>query len=1532
MPPYLDTSKTRPASEARCYRMRARYLSPRQCIVLLAAGAIGSQLAEADPRRQQEERPLAIVERALPQPSTDLLRAPQSVANPTRSTWSAAVFPAPSSSRPSTGWEDVFTEDFEGDWPGPWEIFDRNFQSGDDFWERITCAPGGAASGTGAAWCAANGDQLLCGPTYDDNMNSWMIFGPFNLSYAVEAEVVFKFINDCEVAFDGLSFLASIDGIFYYGFLHDGTTTGYPSDWQSAIFDLRQVPVIGDLTGQPLVWFSLIFESDSTQSGFGGAYVDDIIIRRLNIDPCSATLTAPADAAEACFPETFTWSTTGSCRDLRLAFRADPASTTVIVVPVTGGSKTIDALTWEEINIFIGSSPVYYWTIGELYENYFFARAPWRPFTVCLPCPASGDCCTPHPTTGCNDGSCCATVCPIDAFCCVSQWDSTCATLASEHCGCLLCGNGDCGPNEDCSSCPDDCSFTGTTDDCNSNGVPDGCDIQIGTSADCNLDGMPDSCDGTVCPDLDDNEAFTTSEDKLWNLDLGSGFLSLLGTASARWLHGLSFDPTTADLWAVERDKVAILDHSDASVLWNGAHGVFILDTPAGLAIDALGNVLLVHDETIYSIDKSTGQATSIGSLAVNNANGLAFAPDGNLYAVGELDGLNGAQGMARLDPADGAVLEVIGAVPNGINAIDFDSRGVLYLASENNDALYTMSLSDASVSQVGGLAVGGRGLAIFRDCNENGTHDAVDVMSGTSPDMDGNGIPDGCPACRDGACESGEDSCTCPSDCGQPAGSETPNSTCADGLDNDCDGLADCADGDCFFDATCLPPPTPGGPGDILLSTSVRAYRYDGVTGEQLHEFLDGADLSNPGDLAIGPDGRLYVAGESSRNVVSFELERGFRYGPFVEFESGGLFSPWGLEFGPDGHLYVSDRKESKVVRFDGTTGDFIDEFIPSGAGGLNIAGDLIFGPDGNLYIASVEGHAVLRFHGTTGSFLDTFVPTNSGGLIRPYGLTFGDDGNLYVTHHDFQGGVFRYSGATGAFIDRFVPPGSGGLRFPYGLAFGPSGDLYVTSELVNGVLRFDGQTGQFRDASIFGRGSGSAQYILFQPAECSSDGDCDDSDPQTSDVCYTHACANIPFLRLYVDAGAAGANDGSSWPDAFTDPQDALDAAVAVDGPIEVWVAAGVYTPDRETGDRRATFQLQDGVSLYGGFFGTETSLDQRDPLSNLTVLSGDLRGDDGPNFANFDDNSYHVVRANGSGRDAPALLDGFIVYGGNATGRDFEPGMPDRGGGILVVTGSPTIERCTFLNNTASIGGAIFCEDQSRMTVANTFVQGNSALSGGGVTVWGTCTARIVNCVFAGNQATDGAALSGRGGNTTVTNCTIADNVATSQGGGISNTESLLTVTNSILWGNVDASGTGESAQLSGSNWDVNYCCVQGWTGALGGVGNTGDCEPFFVNPNGRDGTAGTIDDDLSLAPQSPNIDRGFNLADIDATALGFQELPPTDIVGNPRKSSRIVDRGAYEFQYAIPATSAWTLLVLGLGLLAGGTVVLRRRRTV
>ncbi len=353
-----------------------------------------------------------------------------------------------------------------------------------------------------------------------------------------------------------------------------------------------------------------------------------------------------------------------------------------------------------------------------------------------------------------------------------------------------------------------------------------------------------------------------------------------------------------------------------------------------------------------------------------------------------------------------------------------------------------------------------------------------------------------------------------------------------------------------------------------------------------------------------------------------------------------------------------------------------------------------------------------------------------------------------------------------------------------------------------------------------------------------------------------------------FYVDDDADGANNGSSWTDAFNYLQDAF--TVANDGD-EIRVAQGIYKPDQgagiTSGDREATFQLINGVTIKGGYVGFGSpDPNARDINACQTILSGDLNGDDGSNFAYNGENSYHVL--NGSETDETAVIDGFTIAGGNANHH-----LRYYGGGIYIHTGSPTLINCIFIGNSAAFGGGM-C---------------NMMEATKGYPV-------LINCMFSGNSAwVWGGGIYSVGYfsecNPTLINCTFSSNDAYEDGGGIySRDHSKPILTNCIFWSNSDSGGTDETGQIySEEGVLINNCCVQGWTGSLGGTGNIG-IDPMFVDSDGTDNVVGTKDDNLRLLPASPCINAGDNSA-----------VPPsllTDLDGEPRIMDAIVDMGAYE----------------------------------
>ncbi len=303
-----------------------------------------------------------------------------------------------------------------------------------------------------------------------------------------------------------------------------------------------------------------------------------------------------------------------------------------------------------------------------------------------------------------------------------------------------------------------------------------------------------------------------------------------------------------------------------------------------------------------------------------------------------------------------------------------------------------------------------------------------------------------------------------------------------------------------------------------------------------------------------------------------------------------------------------------------------------------------------------------------------------------------------------------------------------------------------------------------------------------------------------------------------LYVDADATGgANDGTSWGDAFVNLQDALLDATSNAIVNQIWVAAGTYKPDQGTaqtpGDRGATFQLQSGLAIYGGFDGNETAFEQRDIDANGTILSGDLLGDDLPNFGNYSENALHVLT--GSGTNENALINGFRITAGRANKSPFS------GGGMLNEAGHPTVDHCVFEHNLAGIGifsdccggGGGIANIGSAPVIRNCRFNGNTAVSGGGIYNLDQSEPTIENCIFEKNanflnpaaSPYGGAGIQNEDSDPVVLSCSFVRNNG-GEAGGILNTLG----SNPTIWlCNFNSNGRSGVVNIDASDAIIDSC---------------------------------------------------------------------------------------------------------------------------
>jgi hypothetical protein len=234
-----------------------------------------------------------------------------------------------------------------------------------------------------------------------------------------------------------------------------------------------------------------------------------------------------------------------------------------------------------------------------------------------------------------------------------------------------------------------------------------------------------------------------------------------------------------------------------------------------------------------------------------------------------------------------------------------------------------------------------------------------------------------------------------------------------------------------------------------------------------------------------------------------------------------------------------------------------------------------------------------------------------------------------------------------------------------------------------------------------------------------------------------------------IYVDDDATGANNGSSWENAYTFLQDGLSYAQYSEKPIEIHVAQGTYKPNQGAKVSQFTFQLINGVALIGGYAGhSGSNPNSRDIERYKTILSGDLAGNDidvnNPiELANETTRSDNVRVVSGSSTDETAVLDGFIITGG----RSYSVGIDNinGGGGMYNYSGSPTINNCTFTDNsTNQAGGGMLNLDGSNPILTNCKFIKNYSSNGGGV-FNGNSSPIFIDCAFTDNYARfDGAGM--------------------------------------------------------------------------------------------------------------------------------------------------------------------------------------------
>ncbi len=238
----------------------------------------------------------------------------------------------------------------------------------------------------------------------------------------------------------------------------------------------------------------------------------------------------------------------------------------------------------------------------------------------------------------------------------------------------------------------------------------------------------------------------------------------------------------------------------------------------------------------------------------------------------------------------------------------------------------------------------------------------------------------------------------------------------------------------------------------------------------------------------------------------------------------------------------------------------------------------------------------------------------------------------------------------------------------------------------------------------------------------------DCDVASTQTDNGFYQLYCIdNSSNNDIYVDAAATGGgDDGTSWPDAYRDLQDAL----ANGAGKTIHIAAGTYFPTSTT-TRGIAFDIPDGATLLGGY---PVGGGERDPSSNTTILSGDIDQDGA-----YNGNSYHVVRVLNVNN---VVIDGLHIKDGNA---DSETSFGrSRGGGVFSNGATVEFNDVVFRRNKAIKGGAMFATLSPTVTLNNCEIKLNEAENGSALYHSNQTNMYINACMIRDNNSTTRCAI--------------------------------------------------------------------------------------------------------------------------------------------------------------------------------------------
>jgi len=180
-------------------------------------------------------------------------------------------------------------------------------------------------------------------------------------------------------------------------------------------------------------------------------------------------------------------------------------------------------------------------------------------------------------------------------------------------------------------------------------------------------------------------------------------------------------------------------------------------------------------------------------------------------------------------------------------------------------------------------------------------------------------------------------------------------------------------------------------------------------LEADKIISFLDGSNLNRPRDIAIGPDGSLYIVDGGNHRIVKLDAQGNFlkAWGGYANILEGaapsGMFNdPWGVAVSTDGFVYVADTWNHRIQKFT-TEGQFVTMWDTFGSTEVP---DSFWGPrglavdkQGRVYVTDTGKQRVVIFDGN-GQYITEFggIGFQEGQLDEPVGIEVNEEGMVVI------------------------------------------------------------------------------------------------------------------------------------------------------------------------------------------------------------------------------------------------------------------------------------------------------------------------------------------------------------------------------------------------------------------------------------------------------------------------------------------------------------------------------------------------------